>query len=101
MVGNLTTLFVFMVINESIASTFATNPQFLIKFGGSKNQNCPCIVALMQKGQKGTIACTLLRCQTATILANVFANRKICNHFKESHLRPPPLRFPSEKKSFQ
>jgi calpain len=35
------------------ASTFATNPQFLIKFGGSKNQNCPCIVALMQKGQNG------------------------------------------------
>ena len=35
------------------ASTFATNPQFLIKFDGKKNQNCSCTVALMQKGHNG------------------------------------------------
>ena len=35
------------------APAFATNPQFLIKFRGPKNKNCPCIVALMQKGQNG------------------------------------------------
>ena len=35
------------------ASTFATNPQFLIKFDGKKDQNCSCIVALMQKGHNG------------------------------------------------
>ena len=35
------------------ASTFSTNPQFLIKFDGKKDQNCSCIVALMQKGHNG------------------------------------------------
>ena len=35
------------------ARTFATNPQFLIRFDGAKDKNCSCIVALMQKGQNG------------------------------------------------
>ena len=36
-------------------------------------------------------------CMYFAAVSNISANHKICNRLKESHLRPPTLRFPKEK----